>query len=450
MQDSTTALAAAWLEYATESGNWQKLGAENTGYNWYNHTENYWAYGFHHWKVVTHALPVTDGSIKFRWVFESFSGSRSSNFAIDDVHIYDEPQKEIWSERGIFTQDISLSSGVETKIETDQFRYVWLESTTSGSSYKMSMHNHETPILSSANEVIIPTSFAFIGPNKVSAKAHFFVPHSSVEMSKNADCGCQKTDQIYGNGISVYSSENLDELNGSLEDNLQGSYTFIAAEDIEYIPYRNGYIVKANVDLPSEIWFNSGGATGQENIGFVPVELSGSQTNNLLALMRWVSQTDSTITDYFLERKNEDGAFITIAHLTKNIENKGVYQYLDQPILVENNATYRLRYIDNSGITRLTREVTLNWIDGQTFAIYPNPVTESTIHIGYKLTQIEPIDIAMYDMSGKRIFLQKESPNTEQGIITIQLGNLGIAAGTYILKIKISNEEFSEKIIFLK
>lgn len=450
MQDSSIALASAWVEYSTDDEEWTKLGDENTGFNWYNHNAGYWAHGLNHWQVVTHKLPVISSTIKFRWVFESFSGSKTSNFAIDDVHIYDAPAQDVWDERGTFTEEISIASGVASKIENDLYHYVWLDESTKNGTYLFNMYNHATPVVAPSNEAIIPTSFSIGGANNSTVQARFFVPHSSIELLKELDCPCQKVHQIYGNGISIYHSDNPQEINGSLDDNQSGNYSFIKPEAIRYIPYKNGYMVETMIDIPGEIWFSSGGTTGEENIGFIPVELIGRPTNNILAWLQWVSQVDNLIVDFYLERMDESGAFLTIAHREKNVDNEGVYEYVDQPQIIDNKATYRIRYIDTSGTTRLTQAVTLVWSDDHAFSIFPNPINESTLNIGYRLPNAEPINIRMFDISGKSIFTKEIRPNTNQGILTLQLGSFGISAGTYVLDIRSGTHTFSEKIIFIK
>lgn len=451
MEDTHVALAAAWVEYSTDDGIWHKLGSNGSGHNWYNHPEDYWAYGFHHWKGVTHLIPEVSSPIRFRWVFRSFSGSRTSNMAIDDIHIYQDNGKNIWSERGTKTESFELYGTSNIVVSQDDYVLAEFDNPERSGTYQLSLYNHSEPIISASNEMIIPTSFAIKGEESNSAQIQLYVPHSSIEITEQNECnGCQKPHHIYRKGISIYQSNNSQEINAALDDNKDGAFRFIHPKDVYYLPYRDGYIVSFRGELPGEYWFNSGGVSGNDDIGFMPVEFTAIQTNSVFALLQWVSKADSIMYEYYLERLNEHGEYQTIHQQLVDPSVNGKYQYRDEPPLIDNTATYRLRYLDAFGITRYTKAITLLWTDMGTFAIFPNPVTESNLNIAYKLTERAPIQISLFEMSGKKVFDQSVEPASEQGIITLSTGDITLSASVYVIRISSGEQTLTEKVVFLK
>jgi len=80
----------AWVEYKLAgSDTWQKLGAQGSGVNWYNHASNAWNGSQLKWVTTGIAIPFTDTIIQFRWVMQSDVGLELEGLSIDQVHVYD-------------------------------------------------------------------------------------------------------------------------------------------------------------------------------------------------------------------------------------------------------------------------------------------------------------------------------------------------------------------------
>ncbi|MCH6201894.1 malectin domain-containing carbohydrate-binding protein [Aquiflexum sp. LQ15W] len=77
--------------------------------------------------------------------------------------------------------------------------------------------------------------------------------------------------------------------------------------------------------------------------------------------------------------------------------------------------------------------------------IYPNPVRDNLVILINKQDPI--VELAIYDMMGKQILLN--TIKTENGIIFLDLANLQMSAGTYLLFLNIENAEF-KKFKFIK
>src|SRR5690606_31827915 len=190
---------------------WERLGSFHSGHNWYNHESNFWALKDFPWTGVTHELPETDGTISLRWVFVSFPGSLTSNLGIDDIHIYSS-EREIWEERGKYTTELNVSG--PTVIGDEAFIYADILVPEALGNTMFTMFNQPDPVITPANEAILPTSFILYHPGQVTREIGFYVPHRSVELLAATGCSnCYRPNSIYDLSISGYQSVNTGEYN---------------------------------------------------------------------------------------------------------------------------------------------------------------------------------------------------------------------------------------------
>lgn len=450
-EDSTAPATYAFVEYTTDGTTWQKLGTHSSGHNWYNHATDCWALQYFPWMGVTHPLPEGLDNIKLRWAFVSFPGSLTSNFAIDDIHIYSRG-KNVMNDRGTALQTQNISANTETFFNNDgNTRIASIYSTENLNNTKVSIYNHEEPLINRSNEAILPTNFVLAIQNSKPYQCNLYVPHSSVNLLQNTNCeACYMPTSIYELGISNYKTSNLVELNDQLADNQTGAYLFIPKDSIYYKPYMDGYIVQFSAKDQGEFWFNSGGASGNENIGIEEVFLEGKQVNDFMAWLHWQSNIEPWVQHYFLERKKEDGSYEMVYNREKDNLLNGNYTFLDQPIWIDGNATYRLKYQLTDGRLRFTNLVQLKWTKMGTFGIYPNPVLQGDLNFTWSLAQLQKIEYRIVDIAGASVLVYSFEPQTLQGLQQISLQKLGIAHGTYLIEIKCGNEKLIEKFVYLK
>ncbi len=80
----------SWVEYSTDGKIWSKLGNVGEGTNWYNDVAtNSWDNTSGRWHVASIDLPVTNTTIRFRFVMSSDGGVTEEGIGIDDVRMHE-------------------------------------------------------------------------------------------------------------------------------------------------------------------------------------------------------------------------------------------------------------------------------------------------------------------------------------------------------------------------
>ncbi|MEZ5040660.1 MAG: T9SS type A sorting domain-containing protein [Saprospiraceae bacterium] len=91
----------AWMEVRTEMDSvWRKVGAVDTGINWYTSTANQWWNGdnvFNGWVIAANTLEGTAGAseVRVRFVFSSDGSIGREGMAIDNVYIFEELNSDL-------------------------------------------------------------------------------------------------------------------------------------------------------------------------------------------------------------------------------------------------------------------------------------------------------------------------------------------------------------------
>ena len=93
---------AAWIEYTLTDGDvWVRLGTTNSGTNWYNeflgHSDNKWLGNTNGWVKAKHRIEALSGvpHVYFRFVFENHSSNIVEGFAIDNIRVFEAPNKDV-------------------------------------------------------------------------------------------------------------------------------------------------------------------------------------------------------------------------------------------------------------------------------------------------------------------------------------------------------------------
>lgn len=81
---------AAWMEYSLDGLTWQKLGSFGQGEGWYDYESGqvWMSENETNWREAIIPLPVTNGTIRLRYVFASDEGATREGIAIDNFHVY--------------------------------------------------------------------------------------------------------------------------------------------------------------------------------------------------------------------------------------------------------------------------------------------------------------------------------------------------------------------------
>lgn len=86
---------ALWVEVSKDEVIWTKLGAPNTGKNWYNKSDSTWSNGSTGWQFASHVLTGLAGSSNARIRFVLKGDKGMGGIGLDNINITAGPKKDI-------------------------------------------------------------------------------------------------------------------------------------------------------------------------------------------------------------------------------------------------------------------------------------------------------------------------------------------------------------------
>lgn len=187
----------------------------------------------------------------------------------------------------------------------------------------------------------------------------------------------------------------------------------------------NGYVLQGDITGFSSFYFASA------NI-ILPLQLvtfSGALQNNA-ALLKWITTNEVNVSHFDVERSINGVDFTKIGTETAIGGNsKNNYTYTDYEACNQNSSVvyYRLKIVDIDGSSRYSQVVAITIISVNDFLIRPNPV-QQTLYVHSKKDFHKPLQIELYDLSGKMLIRQQSFKND----FTIDVSSL--KAGVYVLK----------------
>ncbi|MEJ0105347.1 MAG: hypothetical protein WDO19_23540 [Bacteroidota bacterium] len=136
-----------------------------------------------------------------------------------------------------------------------------------------------------------------------SATVRFYFLDTETETLINATgCGaCSKPSMAYELGVSKYSDANVNLENGTLTDDILGSWLYITPSDVIKVPFDKGYYAEYKVKNFSEFWLNNG---GPDNLQVLPVHLlkfTANKKGNNDVLVEWASSEEVNVDRYEIE-----------------------------------------------------------------------------------------------------------------------------------------------------
>lgn len=446
----------AYMEYSSDGIHWERLGAYNQGYNWYNnHYGNGWAIqGETWWHVATIPLPQTGGNIAFRFVLKTDPGATFEGLAIDDIHIYD-LQKPIFNKDSLEApMSKHIVAGSETEYAPNEQLLAIINSfsnTLNNTSVQRFHHQHF--INADSSQYFLPESFVIKSGNVLndSVGLRLYVLDDAMKMIRSdSSCpSCAQIDEIYQMGITQYSDPDKIIENSSLKDNRNGNWNFIPYQEIRYVPYDKGYEIRVKVNHFSEIWFNSGGPEGNASLNEHLFEFTATHAGKRAAKLKWFSKTDAHTIQYLVQRTDSNLSFQTIGAVAPVGQNGHTYTFLDTPVLYKPFARYRILYQNEDGRYYSSPIRRLDWAASPgSVWVYPNPVQGGRFRIGWFKGNDEPLQWQFFDLSGRLIRSGVAGGNPYNDVQDLYPGNWGLSEGVYILKAFTKEHDWSFKIVF--
>ena len=255
----------AYVEYSTDGNTWSRLGANGQGTNWYNKSfvsNNLWALeDYARWHVATIPLSVTGVPVvnmtqmRFRFVMNSDQALNKDGIAIDDIHIYDNtagiydgatmgapvtqniPGGTGWVN---FTSGSKLVASVNSPVVNMGSTSVQAFINPGSVRYTSTQYYHDR------NITIKPTNIG-LGIDSATVRFYFLDTETEALLNATGCATCYKPSMAYELGVSKYSDPDDNFENGTITDDLQGTWLFINSASAVKVPFDKGYYTEFKV-----------------------------------------------------------------------------------------------------------------------------------------------------------------------------------------------------------
>jgi hypothetical protein len=452
-----------YIEYSGDGTTWNRLGNVGTGTNWYN--RNYagnklWSVqDYTRWHVATTPLPAGIPVIRFRVVIISDPFVNFEGVAIDDVHIYDNTM-------GIYN-GLTMGSPVTQNITGGT---TWVNFVSGGKLVASVLPNNQNlgninvqayinaggvrndgkQYYHDRNITIKPANTSL--SDSVTVRFYFLDSETENLLNANGCDTCSKPAMVTELGITKYSDPDDSFENSILSDNVQGTFNFLSAAWNYKIPFDKGYYVQFKTKDFSEFWLNNGAANRQTSLR---AELVGFtvKKDNTDVIAEWKTAYEKNIGHFEIEvaKGNVDfqnGQFVKIGEVVSpgasNSERS--YSFTDvEPGKVEIRY-YRLKIVnkDNSFMYGPVRSVIFN--EEIQWQIFPNP-SNGDYEFMYRAAQNKPLNIKIFDVSGKLVRQINLVGSGLQQRIPIDLKSVKFPPGVYLLFAEANGKKYSIRLI---
>jgi Subtilase family/Secretion system C-terminal sorting domain len=433
-----------WVEYSTDDANWVKLGAIDSGTNWYDNViREAWQKSYPKWHVSSYVIPVNPAKIRFRIVMASDQATNYEGVGIDDVHVFDNAPVYIGPniDNGL-TQAISGNSWIDFEVNGTRVASINPNGQDLGNTAvkvfinKSGIRNSDNQYYLDRNIVIQPTN----QPSSPVSVRFYFLDSEADSLINATGCNtCTSISDAYESGITQYSHAPAQE-DSTLNNNISGTDQFILPrQQVSIIPQANGYYAEYQVNGFSEFWINGGGPNQNQPLPLILQSFTATKVNQT-GLLQWTVSPGTSI-DSFIIQKSTDGtnfAGIGSVEASSSSGNASQYQFTDNN-LVKGTNYYRLMIIDSSGDFQysIVRSIIFS-LDDLGIIVYPNPVSSGTLYIN---TPINCNRIDVYDASGRLI----KSVSVSGLQNSFYTGDL--ARGVYLMRISLDSGTGLQKII---
>ncbi|HEY9361721.1 MAG TPA: T9SS type A sorting domain-containing protein, partial [Chitinophagaceae bacterium] len=448
-------------EYSLNGKAWTRLGNYGEGTNWYNKNytgRNGWSVeNYNRWHVATIPLPAGAVQLQLRFVMESDPAVNKEGIAIDDIHIYDNTY-------GIYDGE-TMAAPVTKNISGGAG---WIDFTSGGkliASVKPGSKNmgntairsyiNSNPVRTDSghyyhdrNITIQPTNYV---DDSVRVRFYFLDSESESLIKANGCANCIKPLHTYQLGVAGYDDIDDDAENGTIDDNVKGSWSFIPRSELAMVPFDKGYYADFSVNHFSEFWlkkepFKRAVLPVVKITSFNAFKKQGNDVS-----VEWITSAEGNANRFEIEVAKGNEAlqvnnFVKIGEIASraNSSQPQNYVFLDKEQKTDVRY-YRLKIINNDGSFFYT-DLKAVVFDNKWGAVFPNP-SSGNFNIQFQLVEGTNISAVILDGQGRQVkkvqavatgFQQKLNVNLEAGIYP---------AGLYVMRIESGPQRIIYKVV---
>ncbi len=427
------------MEYSYDYGNtWKTLGTKNSGYNWYNSDSSrlFWDKSKLPWQVASNLVPLpiaTDSTdfVVLRYRLRTDQYANYDGYAVDDVHIFENPQP-------IATQDsivlIQVTSGGGWN---DIFNFSGLVAQIDDKGQNLGlirMHYNARPRTAQAynNHYIFPRSWSIEPESQPTSPVTVRLYLRNEEFLQYAGKFEDSIRNVYHLKLFRYNSYNI---NAEYYDNLFGQGEWIDSSKYKIYPYNDGYYIEFKTSEFGEFYLIDDRYNSQANPFANIIHIEAKKFNNNV-LLEWSTANENNA-KWFLVEYSIDGLSFGVLDtvyaegISSSIRN---YNFFDNITPTTGIIFYRVKAYNNNNSYLYSLMDTVNFIltpIKENYSLQTSFVNDQ-LHITFSSSSYSDGVLSIYDTEGKSIY--KKNMRLLPGYNSIQdLPTYRMATGEYII-----------------
>jgi hypothetical protein len=424
-----------WVEYSLDDSSWTPLGNAGTGVNWYDDAlVKAWQLSDPIWHVSSYDIPVISNKIRFRIVMFSDPGTNYEGVGIDDIHIFEKAPVFTDSLTSSLSQPVSGSNWIDFEENGQRVFSINPNGQNLGNT-RLTVFRDTAAIRDTAGQYygsrnwVVQT--ANVPGSDVRVRYYFTDSEANKLILANGCITCTNAEDAYSNGITQYSSGQGSEEDSSLLNNRLGNYLFHKPQqDVQVIPYDNGYYAETTVQGFSEFWINGGGKQQDHPLAAWLKDFTAVRADST-GLLNWTSWQENASQKYIIEKSTDSLNFTKVGQVPAISHSDSIqsYQFTD-PDLLNGNNYYRLVLYLQNGDSLISPVRKIVYEPGAlVIGVYPNP-TSGNIQIN---TTSSCQELQIFDVLGRKL-MEKQCQGFEQ-----QISIASFPPGVYFLKLFTDN-----------
>jgi hypothetical protein len=254
-------------------------------------------------------------------------------------------------------------------------------------------------------------------------------------------------------GVTKYAYTDDNFENGSLSDNINGTFSFLSPAWNYKIPFDKGYYIEFKTKDFSEFWLNNGAENRQTPLRSELVSFRVNKTDNVNVMAEWKTAYEINIHHFEIELARgenafQNGQFIKIGEVmspgASSVERS--YSFPDVEAGKIDIRYYRLKIVYNDNTFMYAPVMSVMFDDDIQWQVFPNP-SNGNYEFLYKAEQNKALDIRIFDASGRQVKQMNHLGNGLQQKIPIDLRSAKFPPGVYLFVAESGDTKYSIRLV---
>jgi hypothetical protein len=278
------------IEYSTNNGtNWQRLGTNGAGTNWFDATTNIWNTSLSRWHTSSIDIPVNSPNLRFRFLLSSDAATQREGIGIDDIHIFE--KETIYEDVDITNLELPVlgNEWINFKYQDQMIASINPLSQNLGKCSVSLFINIDT-VRALNNQYYLDRNYVIQSENNLTDSVLVRVYFTEAEVKRFLAAGpctnCIRFADPFRASVTQYKGA-ADFENNILNDGTGGTYTFYDSTKVLILPYNNGYLAEWKTRSLGEIWIHA----KDFQLNQTPVSVSDITNNSPFIKNTWFTES---------------------------------------------------------------------------------------------------------------------------------------------------------------